>query len=106
MKKTNDHVVIFKTEDEKISVDVRFDEETVWLSLDQMADLFERDISVSFCNVSAIFAVANATFISKLRIFTPLPLTKLCAVKGVNNVVWLTSSQRNQNCDKMYLLAG
>ena len=29
MKKSKDHVVIFKTEDEKISVDVRFDEETV-----------------------------------------------------------------------------
>jgi hypothetical protein len=45
MKKPNDHVVIFKTDDEKISVDVRLDEETVWLSLDQMADLFERDKS-------------------------------------------------------------
>ena len=29
----------------KISVDVRFDEETVWLTLDQIAALFERDKS-------------------------------------------------------------
>ena len=29
MKSPNDHIVIFKTDDEKISVDVRFDEETI-----------------------------------------------------------------------------
>ena len=38
--------VIFKTEDEKIAVDVRFEEETVWLSQEQLAVLFERDRSV------------------------------------------------------------
>ena len=45
MKKANGHIVIFKTEDGKISVDARFDAETVWLSLDQMATLFDRDKS-------------------------------------------------------------
>ena len=55
MKKTNDHVVIFKTEDEKISVDVRFDEETVWLTLDQMAALFERDKSTVSRHIKNVF---------------------------------------------------
>ncbi|MCL1996307.1 MAG: virulence RhuM family protein [Defluviitaleaceae bacterium] len=55
MKKTNDHVVIFKTEDEKISVDVRFDEETVWLTLDQMATLFERDKSTISRHIKNVF---------------------------------------------------
>ena len=32
--------ILFKTEDEKISVDVRFEEDTVWLSQEQMAKLF------------------------------------------------------------------
>jgi len=32
--------ILFKTEDEKISVDVRFEDETVWLTQDQMAVLF------------------------------------------------------------------
>ena len=45
MKNTNSHIVIFKTDDGKISVDARFDSDTVWLSLDQMAALFERDKS-------------------------------------------------------------
>ena len=45
MKKSNDHVVIFKTEDEKISVDVRFSEETAWLTIEDMAELFEKSRS-------------------------------------------------------------
>jgi len=32
--------IIFKTEDEQVSIDVKFDEETVWLSQEQMAVLF------------------------------------------------------------------
>ena len=39
------NIVIFKTEDNQIAVDVRFHDETVWLTLDQMAALFERDKS-------------------------------------------------------------
>lgn len=48
--------VIFKTEDEKISVDVRFEEETVWLSQEQMAVLFERDRSVIVKHIANIFS--------------------------------------------------
>lgn len=40
MNKNHSDFILFKTEDEKISVDVRFEDETVWLSQDQMALLF------------------------------------------------------------------
>lgn len=33
-------IVIFKTTDEKISVDVRFEGETVWLTQAQLVDLY------------------------------------------------------------------
>ena len=45
MKKRDDVIVLFKTEDDKVSVDVRFDEETVWLTIDDMARLFEKSRS-------------------------------------------------------------
>ena len=48
--------VIFKTEDEKIAVDVRFEEETVWLSQEQLAVLFERDRSVIVKHIANIFS--------------------------------------------------
>jgi hypothetical protein len=40
MKENKSDFILFKTEDEKISVDVRFEDETVWLTQDQMALLF------------------------------------------------------------------
>jgi hypothetical protein len=49
------NIIIFKTEDEKISVDVRFDEETVWLTLDQMAALFDRGKSTISRHIRNVF---------------------------------------------------
>lgn len=37
----NNNIIIFKTEDEQIKIDVRFYNESVWLTMDQMAELFE-----------------------------------------------------------------
>lgn len=36
----NSSFILFKTQDEQVSVDVRFEDETVWLSQEQMAVLF------------------------------------------------------------------
>ncbi|HET8808856.1 MAG TPA: hypothetical protein VFM65_01145 [Flavobacteriaceae bacterium] len=36
----NSEFIIFKTEDEKIAVDVRLDEQDVWLTRNQLASLF------------------------------------------------------------------
>ncbi|GBU21011.1 hypothetical protein R80B4_00898 [Fibrobacteres bacterium R8-0-B4] len=55
MKKKDDMIILFKTEDKKISVDVRFDKETVWLTLDQMAELFERDKSTVSRHIKNVF---------------------------------------------------
>mgnify|MGYP000946093543 CR=1 FL=1 len=41
----NDNMLIYQSEDGNIKIDVRFEKETVWLSLDQMAILFGRDKS-------------------------------------------------------------
>ena len=48
--------ILFKTEDENISVDVRFEDETVWLSQEQMALLFERDRTVILKHIANIFS--------------------------------------------------
>lgn len=56
MKDNQNTFIIFKTEDEKISVDVRFEEETVWLTQEQMASLFERDRTVIVKHIGNIFS--------------------------------------------------
>ncbi|MBR5156372.1 MAG: virulence RhuM family protein [Clostridia bacterium] len=50
------NIIIFKTEDEQIKVDVRFYNESVWLTIDQMADLFERDKSTISRHIKNVYA--------------------------------------------------
>ena len=52
---TENNIVIFKTEDNQIAVDVRFYDESVWLTLDQMAALFERDKSTISRHIKNIY---------------------------------------------------
>ena len=51
----NDNMLIYLSEDGKIKIDVKFENETVWLSLDQMATLFGRDKSTISRHVKNIF---------------------------------------------------
>ena len=39
-------IIIYRNKENQTQVDVRFEGETFWLSLNQIADLFERDKSV------------------------------------------------------------
>ena len=40
------NMIIYTTEDGLTKIETTFDEDTVWLSIDQMAELFQRDRSV------------------------------------------------------------
>lgn len=53
---TENSMVIFKTDDNQIAVDVRFHDESVWLTLDQMAALFERDKSTISRHIKNVFS--------------------------------------------------
>ena len=53
---TENNMVIFKTDDDQISVDVRFYDESVWLTLEQMSTLFERDKSTISRHIKNVFA--------------------------------------------------
>jgi hypothetical protein len=55
MQNTNSQFILFKTADEKISVDVRMNDETVWLSQDQLAMLFEKGRSTIAEHILNVF---------------------------------------------------
>ncbi|HBF87600.1 MAG TPA: cell filamentation protein Fic [Bacteroidales bacterium] len=55
MDKKPSDFILFKTEDEKISVDVRFEDETVWLTQEQMALLFGKAKSTINEHIQNIF---------------------------------------------------
>lgn len=47
--------VIFKTDNDKIHVDVKLDHDTVWLNLNQLSAMFERDKSVISKHLKNVF---------------------------------------------------
>ena len=48
-------IIIYKTKDGETSIDVRMEEETVWLTLNQMCNLFDRDKSVVSRHIRNIY---------------------------------------------------
>lgn len=53
MEKSN--ILMYTTEDGVTKVEVTFDNDTVWLSLDQIADLFQRNKSTISRHIKNIF---------------------------------------------------
>ena len=45
-EQNNSEMMIYTTEDGLTKIETTFDGDTVWLSIDQMAELFQRDRSV------------------------------------------------------------
>ena len=48
--------ILFETQDKAVTLPVQIESETVWLSLDQMADLFQRDKSTISKHIRNVFA--------------------------------------------------
>ena len=55
-QKPNTDIIIYTTEDGLAKVEATFDEDTVRLSIDQMAELFQRDKSIILRHLKNIFA--------------------------------------------------
>lgn len=52
---TQSNIIMYTTEDGATKIEVTFDHDTVWLSIDQMSELFQRDKSVIGKHVRNIF---------------------------------------------------
>ena len=55
MDKEKADMIIYTTEDGLTKVETTFDGETVWLSIDQMAELFQRDKSTISRHIKNVF---------------------------------------------------
>jgi len=47
--------LLYQTEDHKLKIEVRFQDDTVWLSLNQLVELFQRDKSVISRHIKNVF---------------------------------------------------
>ena len=58
----NSEIIMYQTEDGLTKIETTFDGDTVWLSLDQMAELFQRDRSVIGKHIRNIFKEGELGF--------------------------------------------
>ena len=56
MPMTESRLIMYTTEDGLTKIEVTFDQETVWLSLEQMAELFQRDKSTISRHIRNVFS--------------------------------------------------
>lgn len=61
--KTEGEIILYQSEN-STQIEVRIENETVWLSLNQMSDLFERDKSVISRHIKNIFEEGELDFLS------------------------------------------
>ena len=61
MSENKGELIIYQTEDGLTKIYVRMDNDTVWLSLDQMAELFQRDKSTISRHIKNVFQEGELT---------------------------------------------
>lgn len=67
LKTENQEIVLFRTDDEQVAVDVIFAEETVWLTIDQMARLYDKSRSTINEHILNIYAEGELSKDESLR---------------------------------------
>lgn len=94
----NNQIVIYQTEDGETTVDVRMDENTVWLSQAQMAELFQKDQSVIARHISNVFTEGELEQSSNMQIlhntFSKYKPTKVYSLDVIISVGYRVKSRR------------
>ncbi len=61
-------IIIYLSEDGETRIDVRLDNDTVWLTQAQMADLFQKDQSVIARHIANVFREGELEKVSNMQI--------------------------------------
>ena len=109
-------IVLFETEDERVSFPVEVKNETVWLSANQMAALFERDEKTIRKHVNNVFRegeVDKENNTQKMRVVGVTQLVPFYSLDVIISVGYRVKSQRGvefrrwaNSVLKQYILQG
>jgi hypothetical protein len=87
MAEQKGEIVIYRTEDGKTAIDVRLQEETVWLTQAQMAKLFKRDQSVISRHLRNVFRERELEEKSNMHFLHIPPSDKPVAFYNLNVII-------------------
>jgi len=109
----NNQFIIYQTEDGKVKIETHFEDETVWLSIDQIAELFQKSRSTINEHILNIYKeqdleketsmrkIGNSDFSSKPTNFYNLDVVisvgyRVKSQKGVHFRKWATHEKQLQ----------
>lgn len=69
MQEKNNQIIIYKTEDGQTKIEVKMENETVWLSQKQMAELFQKDVKTINEHIKNVFLEGELAESSVIRKF-------------------------------------
>lgn len=94
----NNKIIIYQTADGQTSIDVKLDNDTVWLSQAQMSELFQKDQSVIARHISNVFKEGELEEKSNMQIlhntFSKYKPTKIYSLDVIISVGYRVKSQR------------
>ena len=94
----NNKFIIYQTADGQTSIDVKLDNDTVWLSQAQMSELFQKDQSVIARHISNVFKEGELEEKSNMQIlhntFSKYKPTKIYSLDVIISVGYRVKSQR------------
>jgi len=74
MHNPNSEIIIYQTGDGQTKIDVIMENETVWLSLDKMAELFQRDKSTVSRHIKNVFEEGELDELSTVANFATVQM--------------------------------
>ena len=98
MNKTE--MIIYQTDDGKTKIDVRMENETVWLTQAQMAGLFQRDISVISRHIKNAYIEGEIEEESTLH-FMQIPNSDKQVAHYNDDFIKMSGSELLQNAGKV-----
>lgn len=83
-------IIIYQSEDGETSIDVRLENDTVWLTQAQMADLFQKDQSVIARHIANVFREGELEKVSNMQILhNTLSKYKPTAVYNLDVIIFV-----------------
>lgn len=93
MSENNTELIIYQTEDGRTKIDVHMENETVWLSLEQMSELFQRDKSTISRHIKNVFADGELLEEATVANFATVQMEAIERLpETLRTIIWMSSS--------------
>ena len=100
--KQEKQIVIYQTEDGQTQIDVRLEDETVWLTANQMAVLFDRDEKTLRKHINNVFREGELERINNTHFLRVDGVKQTVACYNLDVIISLPGGWQQANCQQHF----